>query len=134
MVFLWCAVITTLSVRAQQPRALRPSLPRSDLAATVSGEEIYRAACATCHGPDGKGSPRSTVGFDTPLPDFTDCAFATAEADVDWMAVVHEGGRIRGLSRRMPAFGDALTDSADRRRRRLRPPLLSGSTRGRGAI
>lgn len=49
------------------------------------------------------------MGFDTPLPDFTDCAFATAEADIDWIAVVHEGGRIRGLSRRMPAFGDALT-------------------------
>jgi hypothetical protein len=74
-----------------------------------TGEAIYRAACVTCHGPDGKGSPRSTVGFDTPLPDFTDCAFATAEADVDWHAVVHEGGRIRGLNRRMPAFGDALT-------------------------
>ena len=77
--------------------------------ANADGEEIYRAACITCHGPDGRGTARTTVGFDTPLPDFTDCGFATAEADADWMAVVHEGGRIRGLSRRMPAFGDALT-------------------------
>jgi mono/diheme cytochrome c family protein len=76
-----------------------------------SGEAIYRAACVTCHGPDGKGSSRTTVGFDIPLPDFTDCAFATAEADVDWHAVVHEGGRIRGLDRHMPAFGDALTST-----------------------
>ena len=75
----------------------------------ATGQEIYKAACITCHGPDGKGSPRTVVGFDTQLPDFTDCAFATAEADVDWHAVVHEGGRIRGLSHRMPAFGDALT-------------------------
>ena len=73
---------------------------------------------------DGKGSPRTTVGFDTPLPDFTDCAFATAEADVDWHAVVHEGGRIRGLARHMPAFGDALTRSQIAAADRLRPPFL----------
>ena len=44
-------------------------------------ENLYRAACITCHGPDGTGAPKSIVGFDAPLPDFTDCAFATAEAD-----------------------------------------------------
>jgi hypothetical protein len=79
------------------------------LSARASGEEIYRTACITCHAPDGKGSPRSVVGFDTPLPDFTDCAFASAEADADWQTVVHEGGRIRALSRRMPSFGDELS-------------------------
>ena len=70
---------------------------------------MYRAACATCHGPDGTGSPQSVVGFDAPLPDFTDCAFATGEPDPDWFAVVHEGGPVRGLDRHMPAFGDALS-------------------------
>ena len=50
------------------------------------------------------------VGFDVPLPDFTNCAFATAEPDPDWYAVVHEGGPVRGLDRHMPAFGDALSD------------------------
>jgi hypothetical protein len=49
------------------------------------------------------------VGFDVPLPDFTDCAFASAEPDPDWFAVVHEGGPVRGLDRHMPAFGDALS-------------------------
>ena len=72
-------------------------------------ENLYRAACITCHGPDGTGAPKSIVGFDAPLPDFTDCAFATAEADVDWFSVVHEGGPVRGLDRHMPAFGDALS-------------------------
>ncbi len=72
-------------------------------------ENLYRAACITCHGPDGTGAPRSIVGFDAPVPDFTDCAFATAEADVDWFSVVHEGGPVRGLDRHMPAFGDALS-------------------------
>jgi hypothetical protein len=81
------------------------------LAAEATGAEVYRAACLTCHGPDGTGAPRSVVGFETPLPDFTDCAFASAEADADWHAVIHEGGPIRGLARRMPAFGDALSDA-----------------------
>jgi len=74
-----------------------------------TGAEIYRSACITCHGPDGTGSPRSVVGFDVAFPDFTDCAFATAEHDQDWETVVHEGGPIRGLDHHMPAFGDALS-------------------------
>ena len=74
------------------------------------GARIFRAACAACHGPDGKGQPRSTVGFDTPLPDFTDCSFATPETAADWMAIAHQGGPIRAFDRRMPAFGEVLSD------------------------
>ena len=74
-----------------------------------SGEELFRAACAACHGVDGKGAPQSQVGFDDPLPDFTDCSFSTPEAAADWFAVAHEGGPVRSFSRRMPAFGEALT-------------------------
>ena len=44
-----------------------------------SGESVYRAACAACHGPDGRGAPQLTVGFDVPLPDFTDCSFNSRE-------------------------------------------------------
>lgn len=75
-----------------------------------SGEQIYRAACAACHGPDGRGNPASQVGFDTPLPDFTDCSFATPEAEADWFAIVHAGGPVRAFARRMPSFAGALTD------------------------
>lgn len=69
------------------------------------------AACAACHGADGRGTAQTLVGFDTPLPDFTDCAFSTVEPDADWMAVSHDGGPARGFDRRMPAFGDALSDA-----------------------
>jgi hypothetical protein len=75
-----------------------------------SGPEIYRAACAACHGSDGRGSPRSVVGFDIELPDFTDCGFSTSEADADWIAIVHEGGSVRAFNRLMPAFGLALSE------------------------
>jgi mono/diheme cytochrome c family protein len=82
---------------------------RAPLPLQATGKDIYEAACTACHGPDGKGSPKATVGFAVALPDFTDCAFATAESDQDWHAVVHEGGPIRGLDHHMPAFGDALS-------------------------
>ena len=87
-----------------------PAARQSTAAAPRSGEQIYRAACAACHGRDGTGNPQSRVGFDTPLPDFTDCSFATPEAEADWFAIVHEGGPVRAFDRRMPSFAGALSD------------------------
>ena len=74
-----------------------------------TGEDVYRAACVSCHGADGRGAPRNSVAFDTRLPDFTDCSFATKEPDGDWSATIHNGGPARGFSPIMPAFRDALT-------------------------
>jgi mono/diheme cytochrome c family protein len=74
-----------------------------------SGEELYIEACSSCHGVNGKGADLSHVGFDLPLPDFTDCSFASREPDADWIAVAYDGGPTRAFSRIMPAFGDALT-------------------------
>lgn len=71
---------------------------------------LYEGACAACHGADGRGAPRHVVGFDTPLPDFTDCSFVSVEPDEDWIAVAHDGGPARAFDRRMPAFGGALTE------------------------
>jgi hypothetical protein len=83
-------------------QAQAPASPRS-------GAEVYTSACATCHGPDGQGAPRSALGFDVEVPDFTDCGFATVEAVADWHAVVEYGGPVRRFDRLMPAFGDALS-------------------------
>ena len=75
----------------------------------LSGPEFYQEACANCHGTDGRGLDRAQVGFDEPLPDFTDCEFAPREPDSDWIAVTHDGGPARAFSEMMPAFGAALT-------------------------
>ena len=76
-----------------------------------SGRELYRLSCAACHGSDGRGAPASMVGFETALPDFTDCNFSTREAEADWVIVTAEGGPARGFSEIMPAFADALTEA-----------------------
>jgi hypothetical protein len=96
----------TASVRVH---ARRPQAPDSPSPRT--GAELYRAGCAACHAIDGTGASRSAVGFDTPIPDFTDCSFVSVEPDADWLAIVHQGGPIRGFDRRMPAFGEALSET-----------------------
>jgi mono/diheme cytochrome c family protein len=92
----------TLSVVAPRARAAEAP-PRT-------GAEVWEVACAACHGADGAGQPRALVGFDVRLPDLRDCTFATSEPTPDWIAVVHEGGPVRGIDRMMPAFGGALSD------------------------
>jgi hypothetical protein len=77
----------------------------------AGGDQLYQSACAACHGADGRGAPPHVVGFDTPLPDFTDCSFVTVEPDDDWIAVSHDGGPARAFDRRMPAFGGAMSES-----------------------
>jgi mono/diheme cytochrome c family protein len=77
--------------------------------AAGDGKALYETACISCHGPDGRGAPRSAVGFDLDLPDFTDCRFSTPERDADWLGIIQNGGTLRGFDRKMPAFGDALT-------------------------
>jgi mono/diheme cytochrome c family protein len=79
--------------------------------AQSSGEEIFIAGCAGCHGPTGAGTADSTVGFEKPstFPDFSGCSQTTPEVQADWWAVIHDGGPARGFSPIMPAFGDLLT-------------------------
>jgi len=116
--FLTAAVLYVLAagvaLRAADRQATAQPVASRAVPEGATGKQIFEAACATCHALDGKGSPKSVVGF-TPLtnghdlPDFTDCPTNTVEPLADWVAVVHEGGPIRGLDRHMPSFGDALT-------------------------
>jgi hypothetical protein len=107
---LFLAVILILILANASPSYAAP--PAGQRAAEeTTGRDLYRNACAACHGIDGRGVAPNLLGFDTPVPDFTDCGFSTVEPDADWMAVSHDGGPARAFDRRMPAFGDALTDA-----------------------
>jgi mono/diheme cytochrome c family protein len=77
--------------------------------AATSGRQIFLENCAACHAPDGRGRSRSRVGFDVPLPDFTDPDFASREVTHDWIGIARNGGPSRGFSEIMPSFRDALT-------------------------
>lgn len=100
--------VQTRTLAAEGRQAASSQSTRVPQPTSLNGEELYNSACATCHGPDGRGRERSHVGFDVPIPDFTDCSFSTREPDADWLAVAHQGGPVRGFSRLMPAFGEAL--------------------------
>ncbi len=86
----------------------RPAQRRLEL---ETGRDIYVAGCVSCHGTDGTGQFESVAGFERPstFPDFTDCAGSTAEPDVQWRAIITNGGPARGFSPIMPSFKDALT-------------------------
>jgi mono/diheme cytochrome c family protein len=101
MLLLCCACVRP-ALAQQSSQSQRPPF--------ATGADVYQAACAACHGADGRGNAPSVVGFAKPLPDFTDCLFVTVEAAEGWEAVVHEGGPVRALDRHMPAFGEALSE------------------------
>jgi len=88
--------------------SLAPATVRAQ--AGMSGLELYELGCASCHGVDGAGAESNAFAFDDPLPDFTDCGFASREPDADWIIVSKAGGPIRGFSESMPAFGEAFDD------------------------
>jgi mono/diheme cytochrome c family protein len=102
---IWRNVPVAIAVAAGLQTGVRAQPP----APPKSGSEVFNSACVSCHGPDGRGAPRSTVGFDVDIPDFTDCKFSSPEAGSDWHTVIEYGGPVRAFDRTMPAFKDALT-------------------------
>ena len=101
------AALTVLFVVRFALGAAAQSRPATGL----TGAELFEAGCAGCHGPEGAGAADSTVGFEKPstYPDFSACDQTSPETEAGWYAVIHDGGKARGFSRIMPAFGELLT-------------------------
>jgi mono/diheme cytochrome c family protein len=95
-------MLTATPVEAQQA----PSKLTLD-----TGKQIYESGCISCHGPDGRGQAQNRIGFEKPatFPDFADCPTATPEPDVQWRAIVTNGGPARAFSQIMPSFKDLLS-------------------------
>jgi len=100
---------------------------KQDWASLKTGGQVFRAACATCHGSSGTGDTTNERGFKIAVPDFTDCDFTSREPHADWFAIVY--------GQRQPCVRSR--SSAERRgcqgaRRNDRPPSYQtlGETRG----
>ncbi|MBI4540868.1 MAG: c-type cytochrome [Gemmatimonadetes bacterium] len=74
-----------------------------------SGEALYRAYCAPCHGPDGRGDGYNAPHLPArPVP-HADSALMSRRPDDTLFDGIYAGGRILGRSHRMPAFGETLS-------------------------
>jgi mono/diheme cytochrome c family protein len=93
------------------PTTLRSQSGASPTPHFETGEQVYKSACISCHGDDGRGAPQYSRGFEPPrtFPDFTRCDQTTPEDNYAWKAVITHGGPNRGFSQIMPSFGEALT-------------------------
>jgi hypothetical protein len=106
--FLLCvAVLIPAGTSVLLSQTLKYSKPPD----AKKGEVIYKNGCIACHGSTGKGAPQTSIEFELPdtFPDFTRCDQTTAETNLAYKDVVVHGGRSRGLSEIMPAFGELLT-------------------------
>jgi mono/diheme cytochrome c family protein len=102
LVTLWCCASVALVFGQDGVRST---------ARKQAGEKTFKAACAACHGADGRGTSKEIAGFERPrtFPDFTACDQTTPEPDINWKDVITHGGPARGFSDIMPSFRAALT-------------------------
>src|SRR6056297_2603006 len=81
-------------------------------ASAPNPEALFSTHCASCHGPGGDLDPNSPVvqGLGVVPANFTDPLFNSREPAHDWKMVIEHGGAALGLSEKMPAFGNTLTE------------------------
>src|SRR6056297_95886 len=84
----------------------------AETGAQTSAERLYNTHCVSCHGPGGDLNPDSPVvqGLGVVPANFKDPLFNSREPGEDWEMVIEPGGAALGLSDKMPAFGDVLTE------------------------
>src|ERR1700693_2790053 len=77
-------------------------LLRKPASAQGSGEKVYKAKCASCHGPDGAGA--TPAGKGTKARDF--CSDEVKkETDDEWTTIIVKG------KNKMPSYDKKLTDA-----------------------
>ena len=77
-------------------------------AGAPKAERLYLGLCATCHGPDGKGSWRAALFLVRP-GNLSSAATIDARSDQYLFDLIKHGGAPIGRPG-MPAFGSTLTD------------------------
>jgi copper transport protein len=75
-----------------------------DPSAVPAGEELYRANCQSCHGPDGAGDGPAAGGLGRPPEDLANIVPHRLDGELAWTI----GAGVAGTQ--MPAFGTTLLD------------------------
>jgi len=79
------------------------------LAADISAaRDNFDGQCAKCHGESGHGDGPAGVLLPVRPRNFTDCARMSKESDERLFNTIKGGGESAGLSKEMPAWGEAF--------------------------
>jgi cytochrome c553 len=70
----------------------------------------YQVYCARCHGESGKGDGPDGATLSPKPRDFADCSVMGKIPDATIVKAIKNGGASVGVSRDMPAWGEALSD------------------------
>src|SRR5215831_17169886 len=78
-----------------------PSRPR---AMPTKAQAVFHALCATCHGPDGRGTGPSAQMLNPKPRDYTDPKWQASVTDAEIKDVILKGGAALGKSPSMASF------------------------------
>lgn len=109
---LWVGVsrLDVLVVPAY-PTSFHRSPTRFGAASIVEGARLYGPHCASCHGVTGKGDGRAAAGLEVPPADLT-AAHLLDHDDGELFWWLSHGIDGPDGTRRMPGFGDQISDRA----------------------
>jgi mono/diheme cytochrome c family protein len=89
-----------------------PGSARSADYVSMSGEDLYRRFCASCHGVEGRGDGPVAASFRVEVPDLTQTARRMQDKDArDRIVRIIDGRYILGAhgTRLMPVWGEDLS-------------------------
>jgi cytochrome c oxidase cbb3-type subunit 3 len=70
----------------------------------------YQVYCSRCHGETGQGDGPDGATLSPKPRNFSDCSVMSKIPDATIVKAIKNGGAAVGLSRDMPAWGEALSD------------------------
>jgi mono/diheme cytochrome c family protein len=118
---------SVITVAQQQPQQQTPpTISRVPIAPTsmASGEEMYTAYCASCHGKDGRGNGPAASAFKTPPTNLTVLKAKNngKYPDMDVMSVLQWGPKTTNAhgSKDMPVWGNLFSSFGDQAQTRHR--------------